>query len=499
MKSLLLLREFNMRVLILFIFIPFLLLSQDITFEDFFEDYTMRVDYYHTGDANEEFISIDQIYKQGIWAGTIKNLIDPFNMGKYFLKVYNLADSQLIYSRGFSTYFGEYQTTPQAKAGLKKTYHESILFPYPKNMVFITLEVWDNKNQSKTFFKIKIDPADYHINNETFSQNDTILKIIENGHPHEKVDLVILGEGYTAGEADKFKADLKKYSDILFTIEPFTSSKADFNISGILNPSMQSGADEPSRARYKNTALSATFNSLDSPRYLLTEDNKSIRDIAAQLPYDLAYVMVNIERYGGGGIYNTLGLFTASEVKWNDYVFVHEFGHFFAGLGDEYYKSSVAYDEFFARGVEPRDVNLTALLDPENVKWKEYLSPGIAIPTDWGKTQFDSMHDEINKLRKQRTFLLDSLQNAHAPQEQTNKLTSAFADSIKNIRNRINDFISNHPLRGKIGVFEGAGYNSMGLYRPTINSIMHKFDKKDWSFYKVNEVHLRKMIDYYCR
>jgi hypothetical protein len=262
---------------------------------------------------------------------------------------------------------------------------------------------------------------------------------------------------------------------------------------------MESGTDEPTKGKYRNTVLNTTFNSLDSPRYLLTEDNKSIRDLASQVPYDLAYVMVNVERYGGGGIYNTLGLFTASEVKWNEYVFVHEFGHFFAALGDEYYNSSVAYDEFYPRGIEPAEANLTALLDPDNVKWKDLLSPGIDVPTDWGKAEFDSMYFQIDELRNQRSKMLDSLQNIGASADTIDKITKTFADSIQSIKKEIDNFISNHPLRGKIGVFEGGGYSSKEIYRPTVNSIMHKFDEKDWSYYRVSEVQLQKMIDYYCK
>jgi hypothetical protein len=488
-----------MRFIIFYLILPQIILCQNINFDKYFENNTMRIDYYHTGDADEEFISIDQIYKQNIWAGTVTNLIDPFNLGKYFLKVFDKADSVLIYSRGFSTYFGEYQTTPQAKAGIKKTFHESFLLPYPNKPVQIVLETRKRNNDLIPIYKMNIDPEDYHINTEAIIKKDSIYKLIENGEPHHCVDLVLLGEGYTAGEIEKFKSDLRKYSNILFSIEPFKSNSSKFNITGILSFSMQSGADEPTFGKYKNTVLNATFNSLDSPRYLLTADNKKIRNIASQAPYDLAYIMVNIERYGGGGIYNTLGLFTASEVKWNDYVFLHEFGHFFAALGDEYYTSSVAYDEFYPRGVEPLEANLTALLDPDNVKWKSCLSPGIKVPTEWGKAKFDSMHTTIDKLTSKRNELIDSLKNCRAPQSEISRYTNTYNDRINDIRGQIDDFISNHPLRGKIGVFEGAGYSAEGLYRPTVNSIMHKFDEKDRSYYKVNEAHLQKMINYYCK
>jgi hypothetical protein len=482
----------SIMVLILF---PLVLLSQQVRFDDYFTDNTMRIDYYHSGDSDEEFFTLNKIYKQGTWAGTTKNLVDPFNLGKYYVKVYDCFDNALIYSRGFATYFGEYQTTDPAKDGINKTFHETLLIPYPKSKVLVVLESRDGKNILKPIHEWEIDPEDYHINTETPDRGDKVIKIIDSGSPHQKVDLVIVGEGYTKNDVQKFEKDLKKYSDIFFTIEPFKSNKKNFNVTGILRPSAESGADEPTKGIYKNTVMNATFNSMDSPRYLLTEDNKTVRDIAGQVPYDLAYIMVNIERYGGGGIYNTLGLFTASEVKWNEYVFVHEFGHFFAALADEYYTSSVAYDEFYPKGIEPLEANITALLDPNKLKWKDLLSPGIGVPTNWGKAKFDSLNNCIGHLRKVQK---QELESSDLDQENRDRITKTFADSISETYKQLNDFVSNHPLRGKIGVFEGAGYSSEGLYRPTINSIMHKFDEKDWSYYKVSERQLQKMIDYYC-
>lgn len=477
---------------------PLILFSQNVVFDDFFENHTMRVDYYHTGAADEDIITIDQIYKQGIWAGTTTQLIDPFDLGIYCLKVYDRVSSQLIYSRGFATYFSEYQTTEPAKKGIRKTYHETVLFPYPKKPVLMVLEKRNRNNILQPFFEWEIDPADYHINDEAPDRGDRVINVLDHGHPHKKVDLVILGDGYTNAEEKKFENDLKKYTDVLFTIEPFQSNKTRFNVRGIFSPSMESGTDEPTKGIYKNTVLNTTFNSLDSPRYLLTEDNKTMRNIAAQVPYDLAFIMVNIERYGGGGIYNTLATFTASEVPWNEYVFVHEFGHFFAGLADEYYTSSVAYDEFYPRGVEPLEANITSLPDPENVKWKQWLTPGLAIPTDWGKAEFDSLNKAVEFLRGESNRRRQEWLDKGANPAKLDSLSKVFTDSIAATSRRINAFISDHPLRGKIGVFEGAGYSAEGLYRPTVNSIMHKFDEKDWSFYKVSEAFLQRMIDYYC-
>jgi len=144
----------------------------------------------------------------------------------------------------------------------------------------------------------------------------------------------------------------------------------------VYKPSEDSGVDEPGANIYRNTVMNCTFNSLGSDRYLLTEDNKAVRDLAAFVPYDALYIMVNHSRYGGGGIYNLYCTFTTGN-QYKDFLFIHEFGHSFAGLADEYYTSSTAYNDFYPRGVEPVELNITALTDPQNVKWKNHLTPGI--------------------------------------------------------------------------------------------------------------------------
>jgi hypothetical protein len=180
-----------------------------------------------------------------------------------------------------------------------------------------------------------------------------------------------------------------------------------------------------------------------------------------------------------------------------DYVFLHEFGHAFAGLGDEYYTSDVSYEDFYPAGIEPTDPNVTALLDPENLKWKDLVSPGIEIPTDWNKAVFDSLNLEVGLLTKEKTDALQLLQKSGAPSGTISDTEDSYNDRIFSLRAQIDSFIFHHPLKGKIGAFEGAGYQSMGLYRPTVNSMMHRFDPERRSFEAVNERAIRKMIDFY--
>ena len=211
--------------------------------------------------------------------------------------------------------------------------------------------------------------------------------------------MAIIAEGYTAEEEAKFQADLDRFAGVFFKLEPYKSHRDKFNITGVFKPSAESGCDEPSHGSFKSTALGATFDSLGSERYLLTEDNKSLRDIAAHVPYDALYIMVNHKRYGGGGIYNLYCTFTTDN-QWYEYLFLHEFGHSFAGLADEYYTSQVAYNEFYpgrrraGRGEHHRPAR-SGQAQVEGPR----SSPGVGIPTLWEKAEFDEMDNAYQKIR----------------------------------------------------------------------------------------------------
>lgn len=468
-----------------------------IDFNAYFHDQTLRIDYYHSGNAGEEYLTLDKIYRQDIWAGNPGNLIQNYNMGKYSAKVYDLASNTLIFSTGYSTTFSEYQTTGPALAGVRRTYHETVLIPRPKNKFLFVIEKRDKYNLLYPVYQQEIDPNDYHIIAEAQKRIPDEITVVENnGDPHKSVDLVIISEGYSDGEQKTFKKDLAYFTGVFFSIEPYASHRKKFNITGIFTPSGENGTDEPRQGRYRNTILGSSFNTFDSDRYLLADDNKTMRDIAAQVPYDAVLIMVNINRYGGGGIFNWQTTFATGSPQ-RDYVFLHEFGHAFAGLGDEYYTSNVSYEDFYPAGIEPTDPNVTALLDLQNLKWKDLVSPGITIPTDWGKPVFDSLNQSLNLLTKDKTEALQNLQKSNAPARAMTDTENYFSNRIVELRAQIDSFLFNHPLKGKIGAFEGAGYQSEGLYRPTVNSMMHRFDPGRRSFEAVNERAIMKMIDFY--
>jgi hypothetical protein len=466
-----------------------------VNFDEFFLDQTLRVDYYHIGDAKEEWVTIDQMYQQGIWPGNPKNVIDHFNNGKYEIKVYDVASNRLIYSRGFASYFGEYTTTSPAIGGVKRTYRETALIPYPRKPIFLVLEKRNRENILQPLFQQRIDPADYHIHKERNHSGDQVYEALKNGHPHTKVDLAWIAEGYTAQEFDKFKQDVDRFMKALFEVAPYDRLKDRFNIYGVFRPSAESGVDQPREGIYKETIVNASFNALDLDRYLLTEDTKSIRDIAACVPYDAVFILVNSSRYGGGGIYNFYGVSTVdNELSLN--VFIHEFGHSFAGLGDEYYTSDVAYNDFYPKGVEPTDPNITALLDPENIKWKALLSPGIAVPTDWGKDEFEALQAELQKSRKEMREQLAQLEQSGAAKAKIEKVRAELQKKIDAVNKKMDQWREKYRhLEDKVGAFEGAGYSAKGLYRPMMNCLM--FGNRERKFCLVCQWAIQRMIEFY--
>jgi len=233
-------------------------------FDWYFMDRTMRIDYFHIGDAKEEIVTIDQVYEQGIWAGSLNNLIDTFNNGRYYVKIHDLSSDKLIFSKGFDSYFGEYKTTDRAMKGMKRTYHETALIPYPKNKIRFVLEVRNRENKLLPLFSQVIDPSGVDICKEPLDKDVRVFEMIKNGHPHVKVDVALIAEGYTSEEEKKLQADFERFADILFSQEPYRTYKDMFNIYGVCKPSEQSGCDEPRRGGFKNTTLGASFNSLGS-------------------------------------------------------------------------------------------------------------------------------------------------------------------------------------------------------------------------------------------
>ena len=455
--------------------------AETTRFEADFSEKTMRVDYFHSGTATEEHISLDRIVSDGPWPGSRARLLDDSNFGKYFFEVADRATNRVLYSRGFASIFGEWETTPEAKKTWR-TYHESLRFPWPKRPVQVTLKKRGEDGVFRELWTVAMDPNSRFMNPADAAAAGRVWTIVENGPPAQKVDLLILPDGYTAAEMEKFHADAKRLTEALFGEEPFRSRQADFNVRALDVPSAQSGISRPHAGIFRHPALSTHYSSFDSERYILTYDNRTVRDVASTAPYDFLVILVNERTYGGGGIYNLYSTAAAGNA-FAVYISVHEFGHNFGGLGDEYYTSDVAYETGTPEKPEPWEPNLTALHDPKNLKWKELVEPGTPLPTPWDREAFEKYSRAAQEQRRK-------LRAAGAPEEQLEKL-------FREEQEFETKLLAGMKFSGKVGAFEGAGYETKGLYRPTTDCIM--FTRDEVGFCPVCRRAIERVIDLYTR
>lgn len=452
------------------------------SYADFFTDRTLRVDYHHTGTKGTELFALDKLYDEGPWPGSRTQLLDGLNFGEYMLRVFDAASGRLIYSRGFSSMFNEWHSTDEALAGTMKTFHETVRIPMPKERVQLTISRRDKQMNFRELFSAVIDPANAAAVNR---QNRTPLfpsrKFIDNGPPEKKVDLLIVGDGYAKADMEKFREDVKHYTDALFGTSPFKERRKEFNVWMIEVESKESGVDRPMSNEWVENALGTMYDTFGSARYILTEENRTLRDICGQVPYDALAILVNDDRYGGGGIYNLYTTcFTKTDKKgmeWQmDYVFVHELGHSFGGLGDEYYTSSVAYTDFYQAGVEPWEPNLTTQTDRTKLKWRSFVAPATPVPTLWRKEEYDSLESVRAKL---------------------DRLAPDYYQKRKPLYDAGQAIITGAQYKNTVGLFEGGGYVSKGVYRPAVDCRM--FTLSLVGFDPVCSTAINAVIDTYCK
>ena len=418
---------------------------------------TMRVDYYHTGNDKQESFSLDRIVIEPLpWPGNPKRSLDATNSGKYLFEVIDKASGKPVYSRGFSSIYGEWETTGEAQQ-MNRTYSESLRFPAVDAPVRVVVRKRDAANAFKDVWSFEIDPADKFIaKGHAAVPAGALIKLHERGDPATKLDLLIIGDGYTAGQRGKFRRDADRLLKVLFAASPFKERENDINVWGLVPPSDESGISRPSQGIHKRTPIGATYDAFDSERYILTFENRAFREIAANAPYEFVEILTNSQTYGGGGIF---GLYStvAADSAWAPYIFVHEFGHHLAGLADEYYTSQVAYLPSPNR-LEPWEPNATALLDPANLKWKDVVTPGTPIPTPWPKDEQEAYDADYQKRRQ-------AIRAANRPEAEMDALfREAMAQSIA--------ILAKSPYATNVGAFEGANYEAKGYYRPQVDCIM---------------------------
>jgi len=439
---------------------------------------SMRVDFFHSGNHETELFSLDQVVLEPLpWSGNMAQPTDRTLRGKYLFEIVDPDNTEVAWSRSFSSIYGEWETTGEARS-INRSFHESVRFPAQDDVFELVLKKRDADNNFAEIWRIELNPNDHLVHRESEMYADHVVAIHESGDPAEKVDLLLMGDGYTAEEHDAFVAKSKELADILFATSPFKERKDDFNIWAIAPASAQSGVSRPSTGTYRDSPIGSTYDAFRSERYILTFDNKSMRRIASSAPYDFIEILTNTEVYGGGGIY---GLFStaAANSEWAPYLFVHEFGHHFAGLADEYYTSSVAY-EAPAEITEPYEPNVTALLDPDNLKWKHHAAPSTPLPTSWPKAEYEKHSLAYQERRRE-------MRAANVSEDEMNALfryTKEFVDEL----------FEESGKKGVVGAFEGGNYQAEGYYRSEQNCLM--FTRSE-AFCTVCAEAIEKVIDEY--
>ena len=423
-----------MKYLFSLFLILLLVQSSEANFSKLFENKTLRLDYYHCGNAVSETFYFDELIQEPFWAGSETQLIDRLEYGTHLLEVRLEGSAELIYSKGFGTLFDEWQTTPEAQT-TDCCYPESVIMPFPREKVIVSILSRNKLGVFEKKFEYLVDPNSYFINKE--SEKLPVFDVVLSGEPSVKVDIVLLPEGYTETQKELFEADCKKFADEFFTYSPYAENKDKFNIRGVWAPSNEEGPDVPGKNVWNNTRLNGSYYTFDSERYLMINDFQKVRDVAGNAPYDYIYILANTTKYGGGAIYNFYGISAAHHADETGKIYIHEFGHLFAGLGDEYV-GGVEYSEFYPIHVEPWEPNLTTLVDFDS-KWKSMLPENIEIPTPV---------------------------------------------KVRNAK--------------KLGVYEGGGYVSKGIYRPWINCLMNNLHSID-VFCPVCNKAIQDMIDLNCK
>ena len=441
--------------------------------------HTLRLDYFHTGSATEERFSLDGLALEGAWPGRLDRALDDSNLGKYFFEVIDRASNRVLFSRGFASIYGEWETTPEA-AERHRTFHESLRFPLPPRPVQVVVKKRNRANAFEQVWSLLVDPADPTLDRAAPPSSVKLWAVMKNCEPLDKVDLLLLGDGYTAAEMEKWHRDARRLAELLFATSPFKERKGDFNVWALDSPSEESGVARPSDGVHRHSALRAAYDAFGSERYVLAFDNKRLREIASVAPYEFIEVVVNDRKYGGGGIHNLYAT-VAADTAWAPYVFVHEFGHHFAGLADEYYTSDVAYGPAPAARPEPWEPNVTA--DPKAARWKDLIAADIPLPTPWEKATFEEGQRAYQARRRK----------IRAERRPEDEMDALFREELA----RSTKLLSSGPQAGKVGAFEGAMYEAKGYYRPQADCIM--FTRDEVGFCAVCRRAIERVIDLYTR
>lgn len=349
-----------------------------VAYSEYFTENTMRFDFHHSGNCDCEMYHFDRVIREGIWAGSKISLINPFNYGEQMFRIIDSRTGNVIYKNNYCTLFNEWQTTPEATV-TSRSFPESVIFPEPKDNFIIEFyarnkvsKIWEKK------YSQAVDVRSYDIVPGKMPHEYCDIHI--GGNITNSLDIVLLPDGFTETEKEKFIEACKMWRDALFCYEPFTQNKYRINIRAVWAASKEKGIDKPGTGKWVDNLLDTRFYTFNSERYQMTEEFQKVRDLAACAPYESIFILTNTDKYGGGGIYNFYGLGSAGKTGYTGEVYVHEFGHSLMGLGDEYIEKGNTVSALYPEGKEPWEANLTRFVHFEG-KWEKQIADGTPIPT----------------------------------------------------------------------------------------------------------------------
>ena len=397
--------------------------SEEIEFSTYFTDSTLRVDYVFCGDAAHQAVYLQSLAKGGVWAGRRHRLQEPPMKGNGQIRVKEPESGKILYANCFSSLFQEWQSYEEALT-VPRAFENSFQLPFPRRKVEVELLLFDTRGRVYASVSHPVDPDDILIRKQGASAGET--EVLEENAPVEKaIDIVFLSEGYTAAEKEKFSKDARRAVQALTAHEPFARRREAFNFRSVFVPSADSGPSFPRRGDWRNTVAGSHYDTFYSDRYLTSSSMQKIYDALGDTPFEHIILLVNTPTYGGGGILNSLTIMSTDHPTFKE-VLVHEFGHAFGGLADEYDYGDLE-EPMYPDGTEPWEPNITTLTDFA-AKWQDLLPEGTPVPTPEDRIGTDG---DVRRGWK------------------------TLSEADKRL------------LNGKIGVYEGAGYRKRGVYRPT--------------------------------
>lgn len=404
-------------------------------FNDYFADKTLRLDYLFVGNAQHQEVTLRELSCLPGWVGRRHHLSELPLKGDGQIHVRDKASGVEIYSHSFSSLFQEWLDTDEANSSTKG-FENTFLVPFPLRPVEIETILFDARGEVATRYLHTVDPADILIHEKGTGEILPYKYIWKGGDVEACIDIAILAEGYTVEEMERFYQDAEIAAESLFNHEPFRSMKERFNIVAVASPSIDSGVSVPRLGEWRRTAFGSHFSTFYSDRYLTTSDVRSVHDALAGIAYEHIIILANTDEYGGGGIYNAFTLTTAHHKDFRPVV-VHEFGHSFGGLADEYFYENDTMTDTTPLDVEPWEQNITTRIDFAS-KWEDMLAPHTPVPTP---------------VAQSKQYL--------------------------------------------VGVYEGGGYSTKGVYRPADYCRMRV---NEWpEFCPVCQRALRRLIDFYTQ